>query len=46
MEFSKGTLHYLKKNTEVDKSFTLTAHVREKLEICENYIQALIKTNV
>lgn len=35
MGFSKGTLHYMKKNAEVDKSVTLNAHVRERLEIWE-----------
>jgi CRISPR-associated protein Cas1 len=33
MEFSKGTLHYMKKNAEADKPFTLNAHVRERLEM-------------
>jgi CRISPR-associated protein Cas1 len=33
MGFSKGTLHYMKKNAEADKPFTLNAHVRERLEI-------------
>ncbi|WP_209621070.1 CRISPR-associated protein Cas1 [Methanolobus bombayensis] len=32
MGFSKGTLHYMKKNTKNDKSFTLNSHVRERLE--------------
>ncbi|AFV25260.1 CRISPR-associated Cas1 family protein [Methanolobus psychrophilus R15] len=32
MGFSKGTLHYMKKNAEVDKPFTLNAHVKERLE--------------
>ena len=32
MGFSKGTLHYMKKNAEGDKPFTLNAHVRERLE--------------
>lgn len=35
MGFSKGTLHYMKENAEADKSFTLNAHVRERLEIWE-----------
>jgi CRISPR-associated protein Cas1 len=35
MGFSKGTLHYMKKNAEADKPFTLNAHVRERLEIWE-----------
>ncbi|UGV39822.1 CRISPR-associated endonuclease Cas1 [Methanococcoides orientis] len=30
--FSKGTLHYMKKNAEADKPFTLNAHVRERLD--------------
>jgi hypothetical protein len=29
--FSKGTLHYMKKNAESDKPFTLNKHVRERL---------------
>jgi CRISPR-associated protein Cas1 len=33
MGFSKGTLHYMKKNAKADKPFTLNAHVRERLEM-------------
>lgn len=33
MGFSKGTLHYMKKNAEADKPFTLNSHVRERLEM-------------
>ncbi len=33
MGFSKGTLHYMKKNAEADKPFTLNAHVKERLEM-------------
>ncbi len=33
MGFSKGTLHYMKKNAEADKPFTLNAHMRERLEM-------------
>ncbi len=33
MGFSKGTLHYMKKNAESDKPFTLNVHVREQLEM-------------
>jgi CRISPR-associated protein Cas1 len=33
MGFSKGTLHYMKKNAGADKPFTLNAHVRERLEM-------------
>ena len=29
--FSKGTLHYMKKNAEADEPFTLNAHVREQV---------------
>ena len=36
MGFSKGTLHYMKKNAKADKSFTMNAHVRERLEMWEN----------
>ncbi|SDG05323.1 CRISPR-associated protein, Cas1 family [Methanolobus vulcani] len=35
MGFSKGTLHYMKKNAEADKPFTMNAHVRERLEMWE-----------
>ena len=30
--FSKGTLHYMKKNAKSDKPFTLNKHVKERLE--------------
>lgn len=36
--FSKGTLHYMKQNAKADKSFTLNAHVRERLEQWEKLI--------
>jgi CRISPR-associated protein Cas1 len=36
MGFSKGTLHYMKKNANADKPFTLNAHVRERLEMRDN----------
>ncbi|WP_440953770.1 CRISPR-associated endonuclease Cas1 [Methanococcoides sp. FTZ1] len=32
MGFSKGTLHYMKQNAMSGKSFSLNAHVRERLE--------------
>jgi CRISPR-associated protein Cas1 len=32
MGFSKGTLHYLKKNAERNEPFTMNRHVRERLE--------------
>ncbi len=32
MGFSKGTLHYLKKNAERDKPFTINRHVEERLK--------------
>jgi CRISPR-associated protein Cas1 len=35
MGFSKGTLHYMKKNAEAEKTFTLNSHVRERLEMWE-----------
>ena len=38
MGFSKGTLHYMKKNAEADKPFSLNAHVRERLENLTLYI--------
>ena len=31
--FSKGTLHYMKKDADAEKPFTLNAHVRERLEM-------------
>lgn len=33
MGFSKGTLHYMKKNAEADKPFILNAHGRERLDL-------------
>lgn len=33
MGFSKETLHYMKKNAKADKSFSLNAHVKERLEL-------------
>ncbi|WMW23043.1 CRISPR-associated protein Cas1 [Methanolobus mangrovi] len=35
MEFSKGTLHYMKKNAKGDKPFSLNTHVRERLDVWE-----------
>ncbi|AFV22383.1 CRISPR-associated protein, Cas1 family [Methanolobus psychrophilus R15] len=37
MGFSKGTLHYMKKNAKAEKPFTLNSHVRERLDIWEGY---------
>ncbi len=37
MRFSKGTLHYMKKNAEADKPFTMNAHVRDRLEMWQRY---------
>jgi len=34
--FSKDTLHYMKKNAESDKPFTLNKHVRLRLDKWEN----------
>jgi len=34
-EIFKGTLHYMKKNAEVDMPFPLNSHVRERLDMCE-----------
>ena len=31
MGFSKGTLHYMKKNAKAEKPFTLNKHIRERL---------------
>jgi CRISP-associated protein Cas1 len=31
--FSKGTLHYLKKNARDERPFTINSHVRERLEM-------------
>jgi CRISPR-associated protein Cas1 len=39
--FSKGTLHYMKKNAESDKPFTLNNHVRERLNQWEKGINAI-----
>ncbi|MDW7732573.1 MAG: hypothetical protein SCH66_09130 [Methanolobus sp.] len=36
MGFSKDTLHYMKKNAEADKPFTLSAHVKGRLETWES----------
>ncbi len=36
MEFSKGTLHYMKQNARRDKPFTLNAHVKERLKTWDN----------
>jgi CRISPR-associated protein Cas1 len=38
MGFSKGTLHYMKRNAKSDKPFTLNSHVRERLENWNNEI--------
>jgi CRISPR-associated protein Cas1 len=35
MEFSKSTLHYMKKNAEAEKPFTLNSHVKERVEMWE-----------
>jgi CRISPR-associated protein Cas1 len=32
MGFSKGTLHYMKKNAKAEKPFKLNKHVKERLE--------------
>ena len=34
--FSKGTLHYMKKNAECEKPFTLNKHVRERVNQWDN----------
>jgi CRISPR-associated protein Cas1 len=33
MGFSKGTLHYMKKNAKGDKPFTLNKQVRKRLDL-------------
>ncbi len=38
MGFSKGTLHYMKQNAEIDKPFSLNAHVRVRLEMWDDSI--------
>jgi hypothetical protein len=38
MGFSKGTLHYMKKNAKDDKPFTLNAYVRRGLKTGEEFI--------
>lgn len=30
--FLKGTLHYIKQNAKIEKTFTLNAHVMERVE--------------
>lgn len=30
--FSKGTLHYMKKNAKEEKLFTLNKHIRERID--------------
>ena len=40
MEFSKGTLHYMKKNAEADKIFTLNDHVMERGDVGELLIHS------
>jgi CRISPR-associated protein Cas1 len=37
MGFSEGRLHYMKKNAEADKPFTLNAHVRERLQMWDDF---------
>jgi len=39
MGFSKGTLHYMKKNAAGNKPFTLNKHVRERLDQWENGVK-------
>ncbi|MDR6223455.1 hypothetical protein [Methanococcoides alaskense] len=36
--FSKGTLHYMKKNAEEEKPFTLNTNVRERLNQWEQLV--------
>ncbi|WMW25033.1 CRISPR-associated endonuclease Cas1 [Methanolobus sediminis] len=36
--FSKGTLHYMKKNAKADKPFTLNAHNKERLDKWEKLV--------
>ena len=36
--FSKGTLHYMKKNAEADMPFTLNTHIRERLNQWEKLV--------
>jgi CRISPR-associated protein Cas1 len=42
MGFSKGTLHYMKKNSKAEKPFTMNKHVRERLNEWEYVIDATI----
>jgi len=38
MGYSKGTLHYMKKNAESNKPFTLNKHVRERVNLWDSVI--------
>ena len=38
MWVSKGTLHYMKKNAEIDTPFTLNAHVRVRVNKWEKLV--------
>jgi CRISPR-associated protein Cas1 len=40
MSFSKGTLHYMKKNAKAEKPFTMNKHVRQRLNEWDNVIDA------
>jgi CRISPR-associated protein Cas1 len=39
--FSKGSLHYMKKNANEDKPFTLNNHVKERLKQWDKMVQVL-----
>ncbi|KUG19980.1 crispr-associated protein cas1 [hydrocarbon metagenome] len=41
--FSKGTLHYLKRNARDEKPFTVNSHVRERLE---QWDETVAKVNI
>jgi len=40
MGFSKGTLHYMKKNEKAEKPFTLNSHVLERVNKWEALISS------
>lgn len=40
MEFSKGTLYYMKKNAQANKPFTLNKHVRKRLDQWDKPVKA------
>jgi CRISPR-associated protein Cas1 len=39
--FSKGTLHYMKKNAKSEQPFSLNKHVKERVELWEFGISSI-----